>query len=232
MKRLLLVISLIICVFDILHSQTQKNKEELYNELVKGKKKYFEKNRKEAGAEILKYLLAGKLESNFDSLVKSGVDTIGIYGNFYSGMISEDSCDCDEIPWSAFIHWKINGNYFVKKIKCNCNFKQIAIPYSTFLNYYEICNAELEKEYIVDAITDINDIKIGSTGKIDSYSLYVSVHVTNHFFFCKMSNNYFFKSFYEEQFNDEGIFYKKNTQTKLFSWWNMIKDEIKEIWGE
>ncbi len=139
MKYIIFTITILIYTSNFLLSQIEINKEDLYKALVESQEKSFNKFKKGKKGNIVHNIFNEKVINLYDSLKTIGVDTIGIYMDSYSGMVSNDSCDCNEFPWTAYIHWKENGSYFVNKIKCNCNFSKTRINYSMFLNYYLNC---------------------------------------------------------------------------------------------
>jgi len=215
MNRLLLFIllSLPYAVF----SQQEYSKEEIYKEWLELTKNVSLDYRVHFNKKVIEF---------FDSLKNAGIDTIGIYEEHHIGSLSLDSCDCDNTPWKAAIHWKEKGNTFHISLKEFCNSSIMHIENSTLINYYNNSSESIKTERIMPNILSLEKNEKGNL-----IFDFLTIDHTNHYLiYCNLNNNSYFTRFNEYDFeNSKSIFHFDNNNSIIKSWLDLIQHQLEEI---
>jgi len=218
-KRIAFVLMILTCPL-FLFSQSKIGKQEIYSKWISMDKKV---KRINGYKQNFDSIIVGFV----DSLKIAGIDTFGIYKKDYVGAISDDSCDCGIVPWTAYIHWINKGLTYSQKITKCCRYSPKIIISSSLIRYYDNCRIKIDNERILPVITGAS---INNKGDLLITEMDID-HTTYYSIYCDLNGKNKFVSFQDFEIESEdNLFHTDNLNSIINSWKVVIESQINEVY--
>jgi len=185
-----------------------------------------QQNKKKITDNSYKSHFCKQAESHIDSLIASGIDTIGAYTEEFPGYLSSDECNAgSNSPWVTYVQWEKNGKAFQKEFTQSCRFKEKEIGTAIIIRYYINAGFKIKKETIYPVVIKIIRSR---NGKIKNYlSSYID-HCACYSIFCLIKQDAVLKRFDEYEIDEKtNLFHQQNVESATNSWRNMIENQVK-----
>ena len=232
MKRIYFISFFIIPFFAL--SQKPVDKSSIYENVKQFEEKKLQ-DLLDSGFAYRDIYLFEELNQYLNFLETKGIDTLGVYLEYFSNPWNFDTCVCCDKEWVAYIHWTKNGQIFHKHLhslhkwieKNNyCNFDSIEIENSVLIDYYSKWKKKIKNEIIMPVTRiELND-------SLNEYEYFFSAidHTPEYTLYCKLGNDWHYFDFdlYQLETKDN-LFYEENNSLISISWWKLVENQINKI---
>jgi hypothetical protein len=169
-------------------------------------------------------VLSNRINGIIDSLKIAGIDTIGVFVSYVSGLISNNACAKN--GESAFMFWREKNSIIRMRVSGNCTFNPQKLNASSFFSFYHDNKIKIDQELIMPVIYRG---EIDSDGRIKLFYS-ISFHEPKYIIYLKAKDSIKFIRFAESSVSDaRSVFYKENIAGETYKWFNLIVREVGNV---
>lgn len=160
-----------------------------------------------------------------DSLHRLGIDSVIVYTVAYPGYSGSGKCQTGSYPVHSSVIWKSNKQTFAQRLEGKCHSTPYKIDSDSIFDYYNKNLTTITSEYFMPIILDAEL----SDDKIVKYTLIYSNHEPNYSILYKDGTAFKEIKFSKSEVEDKkSLFLDHNLKLKSYSWWEIIKRDLKQ----